>query len=147
MSDKARNLRLKTVFLFLVTCTPGTAVCARDALDIFLAPVHTRTDLLYCACGSVRFRVPVLVGFSRSSRVCLWLPVACGLLGIPHHWVTHSRDPCLHPDPVVTPHHGVANAPRPRAYGPRASTDTREGSHSRGGTSRRPLRASGGHAL
>ena len=56
--------------------------CARDALDIFLAPVHTRTDLLYCACGSVRFRVPVLVGFSRSSRVCLWLPVARGLLGI-----------------------------------------------------------------
>ena len=23
------------------------------------------------------------------------------------------------------PHHGVGNAPRPRAYGPRASTDTR----------------------
>ena len=67
----------------VVACTPGTAVCARDALDIFLAPVHTRTDLPYCACGSVRFRVPVLVGFSRTSRVCLGLPVACGLLGIP----------------------------------------------------------------
>ena len=67
----------------VVACTPGTVVCARDALDIFLAPVHTRTDLPYCACGSVRFRVPVLVGFSRTSRVCLWLPVACGLLGMP----------------------------------------------------------------
>ena len=66
-----------------VTCTPDTAVCARDALDIFLARVHTRTDLPYCACGSVRFRVPALVGFSRASRVCLWLPVACGLLGMP----------------------------------------------------------------
>ena len=44
----------------VVACTPGTAVCARDALDIFLAPVHTRTDLPYCACGSVRFRVPAL---------------------------------------------------------------------------------------
>ena len=67
----------------VVACTPGTAVCARDALDIFLAPVHICTDLPYCACGSVRFRVPALVGFSRTSRVCLWIPVACGLLGIP----------------------------------------------------------------
>ena len=46
----------------VVACTPDTAVCARDALDIFLAPVHTRTDLPYCACGSVRFRVPALAG-------------------------------------------------------------------------------------
>ena len=28
----------------VVACTPGTAVCARDALDIFLAPVHTVMD-------------------------------------------------------------------------------------------------------
>ena len=30
-------------------------------------------------------------------------------------------------------HHGVVNAPRPRAYGPRASTDTRGGSPSAAG--------------
>ena len=29
----------------VVTCTPGKAVCARDDLDIFPAPVHNRTDL------------------------------------------------------------------------------------------------------
>ena len=67
----------------VVACTPGTAVCACDALDIFPARVHIRTDLPYCAYGSVRFGVPVLVGFSRTSRVCLGLPVACGLLGMP----------------------------------------------------------------
>ena len=67
----------------VVACTPGTAVCARDALGIFLAPVRTRTDLPYCTYGSVRFWEPVLVGFSRTSRVCLGLPVACGPLGMP----------------------------------------------------------------
>ena len=91
MSDKARNLRLKTVFLFLVTCTPGTAVCARDALDIFLAPVRTRTNLPY-------WRTAVYASGCPHSRVarCVWS------LRDAHRWVTHYRDPYLHPDPVVT---------------------------------------------
>ena len=37
-------------------------------------------------------------------------------------------------------HHGVGDSPRPRAYGPRASTDTRGGSPSRGGPPGMPLK-------
>ena len=67
----------------VVACTPDTAVCARDVLDIFLVPVRARTGLPYCTYGSVRFWEPVPVGLSRTSRVCLGLPAACGAFGMP----------------------------------------------------------------
>ncbi len=40
------------------TCTPDTAVCARDALGIFLVPVRTRTDLPYLTPGRGPERCP-----------------------------------------------------------------------------------------